>query len=141
MAELKTKPKEVSVSAFIAKVSDEQQRKDSKVVIDLMSEATNEKPEMWGSSIVGFGRRKFKYPSGREIEWMVVGFSPRKNDLTLYLTAGFLSFPKLAKLGKYKTGKGCLYIKRLSDVDINVLRELIKKSVNEIRDSKGAAKR
>src|SRR5262245_9890627 len=127
MAEPKTNPEKDSVSEFIAKVTDEQRRNDCKVVIDLMSEATKEKPEMWGSSIVGFGRRKFKYPSGREIEWMVVGFSPRKNDLTLYLTSGFLSLPKLTgKLGKYKTGKGCLYIKKLSDVDVNVLRDLIK---------------
>jgi hypothetical protein len=140
MAELKTKPTRDSVSAFIAKVSDEQRRKDCKIIIELMREATKAKPEMWGSSIVGFGRCKYKYPSGRELEWMLVGFSPRKNDLTLYITSGFQSSPKLmAKLGKYKTGKSCLYVKRLADIDLNALRELIKESVEKIQNSKETA--
>ena len=133
MAELKTKPTHDSVNQFVAKIGDDQRREDCKVIMKLMGEATHAKPEMWGSSIVGFGRRDLKYASGRELEWMVIGFSPRKNDLTLYLASGRNSFPKLMnKLGKYKTGKGCLYIKKLTDVDMNVLRELIDKSVERI---------
>ena len=122
----------ISVTKFIANIQDEQRRKDCKVVMKLMGEATSAKPEMWGSSIVGFGRRRIKYSSGREIDWMMIGFSPRKSELTLYLTGGPNSFPKLMnKLGKYKAGKGCLYIKKLDDVNVDVLRELIDKSVEK----------
>jgi len=94
MAELKTKPTRDSVTAFLAKVSDEQRRKDCKVIVNLMTKATKAKPEMWGSNIVGFGRRRYKYLNGREIDWMMIGFAPRKNDLTLYIS-GLASFPKL----------------------------------------------
>lgn len=133
MSELKTKPTSNSVNKFVANVSDEQRRKDCKLVMKLMGHATNAKPEMWGTSIVGFGRRRLKYASGRELDWMVIGFSPRKTDLTLYLPGGPDLFPKLMnKLGKYKTGKGCLYIKKLDDVDVDVLRELIDKSLEKI---------
>ena len=132
MAELKTKPTGDSVNQFVSKIDDEQRRKDCKVIMKLMAEATRAKPEMWGSSIVGFGRRHLKYASGRELDWMIIGFSPRKNDLTLYLAAGAKSFPKLmGKLGKYKTGKGCLYIKRLSDVDQKVLEQMIKAALKK----------
>ena len=130
MAELKTKETKASVAAFLNKISDVQRRKDCQTVLELMQRATGEKPKMWGSSIVGFGRYKYKYASGREGEWLVIGFSPRKTDLTLYIMRGFEeSEALLAKLGKCKTGKGCLYIKRLDDVEIPVLKKLISKSV------------
>ena len=130
MAELKTKETAASVSAFIDKIADEGQRKDCLAVIEIMRGVTKEEPKMWGSSIVGFGRRHLKYPSGRELDWMIIGFSPRKSDLTLYLMGGLDSFPDLMKrLGKYKTGKGCLYIKNLEDVDAKVLRKLVTESV------------
>ncbi|HEU4479852.1 MAG TPA: DUF1801 domain-containing protein [Pyrinomonadaceae bacterium] len=130
MAELKTKETKASVAAFLNKISDVQRRKDCQTVLELMQRATGEKPKMWGSSIVGFGRYKYKYASGREGEWLVIGFSPRKTDLTLYIMRGFEeSEALLAKLGRCKTGKGCLYIKRLDDVEIPVLKKLISKSV------------
>ena len=102
-------------------------------MIDIMKDVTKEEPRMWGSSIVGFGRYRYKYESGREGEWMITGFSPRKSDLTLYIMGGFESFPDLMKrLGKHKTGKSCLYIKKLADVDLKVLRELVEKSVKKM---------
>ena len=131
MAELKTKETKASVAAFLNKISDEQRRKDCRTVLDLMQRATGEKPKMWGSSIVGFGRHKYRYASGHEGEWPIIAFSPRKNDLTLYIMPGFEDYAEslMAKLGKYKTGKVCLYIKRLDDVEIPVLKKLITKSV------------
>lgn len=131
MAEAKTKPTKDSVAAFLRTITDEKRRADCQIVVDLMSEVTDAKPEMWGASIVGFGRYHYKYESGREGEWMVTGFSPRKNDLTLYIMSGFSFHPDLMKrLGKHKTGKSSLYIRRLADVDLNVLRELVQKSVD-----------
>ena len=98
-----------------------------------MKDVTGTKPEMWGTSIIGFGRFQYKYASGRELEWMMVGFSPRKNDLTLYLMTGFKPFADLmSRLGKHKTGKACIYIKRLDDVDLDVLRELVQGSVDRL---------
>jgi hypothetical protein len=133
MAEAKTRPTRNSVNAFIAGVSDKQRRSDCKAIVDLMADITQAKPEMWGSSIVGFGRYKQKYASGREAEWMIMGFSPRKSDLTLYVMPGVESFPEIIqRLGKYKTVKACLYIKKLEDVDFNVLRELLIKSVESM---------
>lgn len=130
MAELKTKPTQKSVKEFLSKVEDDQRRKDCQVVADLMSEITGAKPEMWGPSIIGFGRMLYKYANGREMEWMLTGFSPRKSDLTLYIMPGFDVFPDLMKrLGKHRTGKSCLYIKKLEDVDLGVLRKLVKESV------------
>lgn len=135
MAEIKTKPTKDSVKNFLARVADDKRRGDCQVIVDIMSKATGAKPEMWGPAIIGFGRRRYKYASGREAEWMIVGFSPRKNDLTLYLMGGIQSFPELMKrLGKHKAGKGCLYIKKLDDVDLGVLRELVAKSVAKIAD-------
>jgi hypothetical protein len=129
MAELKTRPTKASVAAFIAKVSDEQRRKDCKAVVKMMREVTGSKPEMWGPSIVGFGRYTYRYESGRELDWFSLGFSPRKGSLTLYLMAGFRSFPDLMKkLGKYKTGQSCLYVSKLADINQPVLRELMKRS-------------
>ena len=130
MAELKTKETTASVSAFLNQIADEGRRKDCFAVVDIMRAVTKEEPKMWGSSIVGFGRYHFKYESGREGDWMITGFSPRKGDLTLYLMGVFDKFPDLMKnLGKYKTGKGCLYIKKLADVDVKVLRKLVTESV------------
>ena len=135
MAELKTKPTAESVSAFIEKISDQTRREDCQAVIEMMKAVTKEDPEMWGPSIVGFGRYRQKYADGREAEWMITGFSPRKGDLTLYIMGGFESFPDLMKrLGKHKTAKSCLYIKKLADVDLKVLKELVKKSVKQMAD-------
>jgi hypothetical protein len=134
MAELKTKQTEASVSAFLDAVENEQRRADCRVVLDLMRAVTGEEPKLWGPSIVGFGSYHYKYASGREGDWFVTGFSPRKQDLTLYIMAGFDRYDELmAKLGKYKTGKSCLYLKRLSDVDLGVLRELVTASVEAMR--------
>ena len=137
MAELKTHPTKNSVTDFINTVSDEQRRKDCKAVIKIMKEVTGAKPEMWGPSIVGFGRHRYKYASGREGDWPVAAFSPRKNDLTLYFMPGFQDYTDLMnRLGKYKTGKSCLYLKKLADVDANVLRKLIEKSVDALADKR-----
>jgi len=133
VAELKTKETTESVSAFLNKIADKNRREDCLAVADLMREVTKEEPRMWGASIVGFGRYRYKYESGREGEWMITGFSPRKGDLTLYIMGGFEPFPDVMKrLGKYKTGNACLYIKKLADIDQDVLRELLTRSVNKM---------
>lgn len=130
MAELKTKPTKESVSGFIKKVSDKSRREDCLEVLEIMKDITGEEPEMWGPSIVGFGRYRYKGKSGTEGEWMIIGFSPRKNDLTLYIMRGFEGISDLmARLGKHKTGKSCLYIKKLADVDLGVLKKIVEKSV------------
>lgn len=129
MAELKTKKTTASVAAFVNQISDEQRRKDARAVLSMMRDLTKEKPAMWGSSIVGFGRLHYKYASGREGEWFRVGFAPRKDALTLYLCGGLAAQEDLLeKLGKYKRGGGCLYVKRLADVDQRVLKQLITRS-------------
>ena len=133
MAELKTKETAESVSDFLDKIPDKGRREDCLAVADIMRKVTKEEPKMWGSSIVGFGRYHYKYESGREGEWMITGFSPRKGDLTLYIMGGFDLFPDVMKrLGKYKTGKSCLYIRKLADVDQDVLRELVTSSVKKM---------
>lgn len=121
--ELKTKETAASVDAFIATLKDETTRDDCRSIIQLMSAATGEPPKMWGAAIVGFGTMKLKYPSGRELDWMVIGFSPRKGNLSLYGLQ--MKEAHLSKLGKHSTGKGCLYIKRLEDVDLKVLKAMI----------------
>ena len=134
-AELKTKLNDANVESFLNGVADEQQRADSFKVLELMRKITSEEPKMWGPSIIGFGSHHLKYASGRELDWMLVGFSPRKGNLTLYITDGFANYGDLmAKLGKHKTGKSCLYIKRLSDVDENVLGELTASSIKHIKN-------
>ena len=126
--ELKTKKNKASVSAFINAVEDEQKRKDSEKIVEMMQTITGQPPVMWGSSIIGFGSYHYKGKSS-EGDWMAVGFSPRKQNLTLYLMSGFKDMDaQLKKLGKHSTGKGCLYIKRLADVDEAVLRAMIKDS-------------
>ncbi len=134
MAELKTKKNDESVQAFLESVPDERKRRDAFAILELMQEVTGEQPKMWGTSIVGFGEYHYKYASGREGDWFVAGFSPRKQNLTLYIMSGFDSYEGLlAKLGKYTTGKSCLYIKKLDDVDPQVLRELVRQSVEHMQ--------
>ncbi len=126
MAELKTKKTELSVDAFLKKIPEVQKRKDAFVIKELMEKVTKAKAKMWGTAIVGFGDRLLKYESGRELDWFVMGFSPRKQNLTLYISGAVRAQETLLKkLGKYKTGKGCLYINKLEDVDLKVLKELI----------------
>lgn len=130
MAENKTIPNDNSVEAFLDAVQDEQKRKDSYVLIDLMKQVTGEEPKMWGTSIVGFGTYHYKYESGREGDMIVTGFSPRSQNLALYGLGGFEGADELLqKLGKYSTGKSCLYIKRMSEVDVPTLKTLIDESV------------
>lgn len=126
MAEQKTKPTAVSVASFLNAVADEQQREDAFAILALMKELTGLEPKMWGPSIVGFGEYHYKYASGHEGDCCLIGFSPRKGNLSLYFTPGLERFEaQLKRLGKFKTGKACLYIKRLTDVDLVVLREMI----------------
>jgi hypothetical protein len=134
MAENKTTQNEASVTDFLHTIADPKAREDSFVILELMQRVTGEKPNMWGSSIVGFGARHYKYESGREGDIFIAGFSPRKQNLTLYISYGFDRYPDLmAKLGKYKTGKACLYIKKLEDIDLPTLCELITRDVAAVR--------
>ena len=126
MAELKTAKNDGDVDAFLAAVADDRRRADAQAVTALMREVTGEEPAMWGDSIVGFGVRQLRYASGREVEWPVLGLSPRKQSLTVYLLEGFESHTDvLERLGPHSTGQSCLYIKRLDKVDQDVLRELV----------------
>ena len=131
LAEVKTKENNASVNEFINSIPDEQKRKDSEVLLKMMEAATGEKPKMWGSSLIGFGKLIVKSPtSGREVEWFKVGFSPRKANLSLYVDAR--NHPEdLKKLGKHKTGGGCLYINKLSDVDLKVVESIIKNTLKK----------
>ena len=136
MAELKTKLNDASVEDFLNKVEDEQKRKDCFEIIEMMKQVTKEEPKMWGPAIIGFGSYHYKYESGREGDMMQIGFSPRKQNITLYVgLGGETESPLLKKLGKYTTGKGCLYIKRLADVDRKALQELIKDSFKKAHRS------
>jgi hypothetical protein len=133
MAQLKTQKNDASVEEFLDSVANERKRQDSYAILELMQDVTGEEPAMWGTSIVGFGSYHYKYASGRENEWFLVGFSPRKQNLTLYIMSGFDDYESLlADLGKYKTGKSCLYINKLEDVDQSTLRELVEKSVTHM---------
>ena len=133
-AELKTKVNDGSVEKFLDTVKDEQTHKDCYEILKMMENITKEKAKMWGSSIVGFGSYHYKSKSGREGDWMLTGFSPRKQNITLYLMGGFNeSKDLLKKLGKYKTSVGCLYIKKLEDVDKKVLKELVSASVKKMK--------
>lgn len=132
--EIKTKMNDASVTKFINSVTDEQKRKDSLEILKLMNQITKEEPKMWGTSIVGFGSYRYKGKSGREGDWMLIGFSPRKQNLTLYLMHGFDTHADLLrKLGKFTTGMGCLYIKSLDDVDRKVLKQLVQASVQRMK--------
>jgi hypothetical protein len=134
MAEIKTKPTEVSPAAFIDKVENEQRRKDGHELVSLMKKVTGRPAKMWGPSIVGFDQYHYKYASGHEGDMPITGFSPRKQSLVLYLGPGLEDKKLMAKLGKHKMGKGCLYINKLDDVDRNVLLELVTKSVEKMRN-------
>jgi hypothetical protein len=134
MVELKTKATEGDVDAFLASIEDEGRRTDAVAVCDLIAKAAKAPPVLWGTAIVGFGHRVLRYPDGRETDWMAVGFSPRKANTTLYLAGGLDTYADLlADLGKHSTGKGCLYVKRLSDVDLKVLRKVVARSVTQSR--------
>lgn len=135
-ANIKTKQTEASVEDFINTVPDEQKRKDAFVLLKMMEKATKQKAKMWGASLIGFGNKRYKSPtSGREVDWFIVGFSPRKANLSLYLTVSMHSHDEsvLKKLGKHKTGGGCLYINKLVDVDLKVLESMIKTAVDTNR--------
>ena len=127
LAEIKTKQNAESVEDFIKTVEDEQKRNDSFAILEMMKKATGEEPKMWGSSIIGFGNHRYKSPaSGREVDWLIIGFSPRKANLSLYLGMNINQHADaLKKLGKHKTGVGCLYINKLEEIDVNVLKEMI----------------
>jgi hypothetical protein len=136
MADLKTKRNKRSVEAFLNRVENKKKRNDSFAILRLMKQVTGEEPEMWGDSIVGFGKYHYKYASGREGDWFLTGFSPRVQNLTLYIMAGFDEYDQLLhKLGKHSTGKSCLYIKKIEDVNVEVLKELVKKSVEHMKKS------
>lgn len=126
LAVIQTKQTTSSVTGFIDSIADEQKRKDSYVILQLMEKATKEKPAMWGSSMIGFGKLVYKSPAtGREVEWFRIGFSPRKTNLSLHLMDMERHAEALAQLGKHKTGKGCLYISKLEDINLAVLKKII----------------
>lgn len=131
LVEIKTKQTTASVDDYINSVKDEQKRKDSFKILEMMKKATGERPKMWGGSIIGFGIKRYKSPNtGREVDWLRIGFSPRKANLSLYLTMNVKEHEALLKkLGKHKTGVGCLYINKLEDVDLKVLKKLIDASL------------
>ena len=133
MAELKTQPTNESVTDFIDGIADDAKRRDCRTIMKIMRKVTKARPKMWGSNIVGYGKYRYKYASGREGEWFTAGFSPRAQNLTLYIMSGFREYATLMKkLGKHKTGKSCLYIKKLDDIDRPTLRELVALSVKHV---------
>jgi len=134
MADNKTRPTGASVSALINAIEEPQRRADVRKVAAMMKTATGSRPKMWGESIVGYGSYRYRYDSGREGEFMITGFSPRKQALTIYIMPGFSRYDALmARLGRYRTGKSCLYLRRLADVDEAVLQQLITRSVADMR--------
>ena len=136
MAELKTKKTAASVDTFIEQVGDPLQRADCARLLELMREATGSEPRMWGSSIVGFGSYNYRYDSGREGEWFQMGFSPRKGTLTLYIMPGVERYPRhLEKLGRHKIGRSCLYVKKLDDISLPVLKQLLRDAIRDLRSS------
>ena len=136
MSELKTKKNEASVEGFLNAVEHDTRREDGFALLKMMREGTGEEPAMWGPSIVGFGSYHYKYETGREGDMPIVGFSPRKRSQTVYIMDGFKGYQEmLARLGKHRTGKSCLYINKLADVDSEVLREIIRQSVEQMRTS------
>ena len=131
LADIKTKQTSASVEDFINTFENEQKRKDSFAILELMKKATKEEPKMWGSSIIGFGNKIYESPTtGRQVDWFLIGFAPRKANLTLYIGVGVKEYTDaLEKLGKHKTGGGCLYINKLSDIDLKVLKGMIDTSL------------
>ncbi len=140
MAELKTQKSEASVEEFLNSVEPERKREDAQTICTLMAEAAGADPKMWGSSIIGFGEYTYTYESGRTGDWMLVGFSPRKQNLVLYIMPGFEQYQDLlARLGKHKTGKACLYINKLADIDMAILKELVVQSVDHMKATNPSA--
>ena len=136
MAELKTQVNKASVAKFLNSIPDEQRRRDCIALADMMQAATNAKPEMWGAAIVGFGRYAYKYPNGKDAQWFVVGFSPRKQNLTLYIMPGVERYAEhLKKLGKHTTGKSCLYVKTLDDLHLPTIESMLKLAYKEMPKS------
>ena len=134
MAELKTKVSDASVDDFLNSVPDERVRADCRDIVAMMEKATGAPPRMWGTNIIGFGSYHYTYASGRTGDWPLIGFAPRKTNITLYIMAGFEQYDALlAKLGKHSTGKSCLYIKRLSDVHLPTLKKLVEASVKHMK--------
>ena len=131
MAEIKTKKTGASVADFVNSIPEAQKREDCLAIASMMQAATNAEPKMWGPSIVGFGLCRWIYPNGKEMDWMQIAFSPRKANITLYLTEEVLNSDLMEKLGKNKCGKGCLYIKKLSDVHVPTLKKLIQETVRQ----------
>ena len=133
LAKIKTTENSGSVSDFINSLPDEQKRKDSHVLLKIMEELTNETPKMWGSSMIGFGNIRYKSPAtGREVDWFNIGFSPRKSNLSLHLVLDINRYAELLKkLGKHKTGVGCLYINKLDDIDLKILKDIIEAAVTK----------
>jgi len=138
-AELKTKQTDARVEDFINSVENEERRNDALRVLEMYKRITGEEPKMWGPAIIGFGNSKYKYPDGREMDWMLAAFSPRKQNLTLYVVCDSPKQPELlAKLGKHSTSVACLYIKRLSDIDEKVLEKIIKDAFQHSKRSGGS---
>ena len=127
LVEIKTKPTSASVEDYINNLTNEQQRKDSFKLIELFKNASGEEPKLWGTSIIGFGNRRYKsHATGREVDWLLIGFAPRKANLSLYISIGIKGQAEaLTKLGKHKTGTGCLYINKLDDIDLAVLKQMV----------------
>ncbi|MGD8395684.1 MAG: DUF1801 domain-containing protein [Candidatus Eiseniibacteriota bacterium] len=136
MSEPKTRKTRASVTAFLDAIQDPETRRDCRTLARMMREITGARAAMWGESMVGFGSYHYRYASGREGDWFLAGFSPRRQNLTIYIMAGFSGSARLlGRLGRHRTGKACLYVKRLADVDLDVLRELIERSVDAKRRS------
>lgn len=138
MAELKTAPTGASVTKFIEAIDDAAGRRDARTLVRMMRKVTQAPPKMWGPSIVGFGTYRYRYLSGREGDWMLTGFSPRKREFSIYIMSGFDEHAELlARLGPHRTGRSCLYVKRLGDIDLGVLEELVSRSVAHLRRTYG----
>lgn len=134
MAELKTRPGGESVTKFINSIADESRRQDCAKLLEIMKQATGAEPRMWGSSIVGFGDYHYKYASGREGDWFLAGFSPRKQNLTVYVVAGLHDYGSMLRtIGKVKTGRGCLYFNSLGDLHLPTLKKMIRQSVKDVK--------
>ena len=136
MAENKTKPTDIDPVDFIGSVEHDTRREDAETLLELMSKLTGYKAKMWGPTIIGFGRYHYEYESGREGDWMMVGFSPRKANQVIYLMPGYLDLDdQLSRLGKHKIGKSCLYINKLADVDLSVLEEMVQHAIDVLNEN------
>ncbi|MCB0638167.1 MAG: DUF1801 domain-containing protein [Lewinella sp.] len=139
MSDLKTKPTGEDVQAFLATIDNEQKRQDAEALMEIMGRLTGAEARLWGPSIIGFGDYHYRYESGREGDWFLVGFSPRKANLTLYIMSGFSRYEELmGQLGKFKTGKSCLYVKKLADINQAVLEALINASIETLKEKYGS---